>query len=357
MGRGRKGLVGLDIGTSAVRAAEVSVGADSATLHRFGQIALPDGAVRDGEIVDGEAVTAAIKQLWRQVRFSNKRVAIGVANQRLVVRQVELPWLPEKELRKSLAFQVSEFIPMPIEQAVLDFDAPEEFTDDEGRRMLRVLLVAAGKDMVLAAIDAVTRAGLQAVRVDLTPFAILRSLGGGGSALGLDSDGEAIIDVGADVTNIVVHRGGQPRFVRVLMLGGRDLTDAMAERMGVDMADAEAAKLTMQLPAGPATPDTHPAGRALDAAANQWIDELRQSLDYYMSQPGSVRIRRLVLTGGGSQLDGLPQRVATGTRLPVVVASPLSGLQLGRTGLENDQLAQVEARMAVPVGLALGRAS
>jgi len=96
--------VGLDIGTTAVRAAEVSVGGDSATLHRFGQVALPDGAVRDGEIVDGAAVSDAIRQLWKQVRFGSKQVVIGVANQRLVVRQVELPWLPEKELRKSLGF-------------------------------------------------------------------------------------------------------------------------------------------------------------------------------------------------------------------------------------------------------------
>jgi len=138
--------VGLDIGTTAVRAAEVSVGSDSATLHRFGQVALPDGAVRDGEIVDGDAVTEAIKQLWKQVRFNSKQVAIGVSNQRLVVRQVELPWLPTKELRASLGFQVGEYIPMPIEQAVLDFNVVEEFTSDNGRRMLRVLLVAAGKD-------------------------------------------------------------------------------------------------------------------------------------------------------------------------------------------------------------------
>jgi type IV pilus assembly protein PilM len=186
---------------------------------------------------------------------------------------------------------------------------------------------------------------------------MLRALGGGGSALGLDSDGEAIVDIGADITNILVHQGGQPRFVRVLMLGGRDITDAVSERMGVDMPTAENAKLDMSLSSDPTYVDAHPASRALDAAAAQWIDELRQSLDYYVAQPGSVRIRRLVLSGGGSQLEGLPQRVATATRLPVIVASPMSGLKLGKTGLEPEQLALVEARMAVPVGLALGRAS
>jgi type IV pilus assembly protein PilM len=352
-----RGLVGLDIGTSAVRAAEVSVGSDSATLHRFGQVELPDGVVQNGEIVEPAAVTAAIKRLWHQVHFSSKKVVVGVANQRVVVRQVEVPWLPEKELRKSLPYQVGDLIPMPVDQAVLDFDAAEEVIADDGRRMLRVLLVAANKEMVNTVVDVVRGAGLTPVMVDLTPFAVMRSLGGGCSALGLENESEVLVDVGADVTNIVVHQGGAPRFVRVLMLGGRDITDALAERLGVDMVAAEASKLSMNLPVDASFADAHPASRALESAASQWIEELRQSLDYFAAQSGSVRPRRLVLSGGGAQLDGLAQRVATATRLPVIVASPLTGLKLGKTGLSDDELSHFEARMAVPVGLALGRAS
>jgi type IV pilus assembly protein PilM len=343
--RGRRGLVGLDIGTSAVRAAEISVGNDFATLHRFGQVSLPDGAVRDGEIVDPTAVVAALKQLWQKAKFSSRKVAIGVANQRVVVRQVE-----------SLGFQVGEFIPMPVDQAVLDFDAVEEITTDDGRRMLRILLVAANKDMVTTAVDVVSRAGLEAVMVDLTPFAMIRSLGGS-CAFSPGNEGEAIVDLGADVTNIVVHSQGVPRFVRVLMLGGDDLTDAVAERLGVDHQTAESTKVQMKLATDAMFVDAHPGSRALESAASQWIEELRQSLDYYAAQEGSARIRRVVLTGGGSQLEGLPQRLATAIRLPVVLASPLHSLKVGKTGLSSDELTRAEALMSVPVGLALGRAS
>jgi len=355
--RGKHGLVGLDIGTSAVRAAEISVGHDAATLHRFGQVALPDGAVRDGEITDPPAVTAAIRQLWQNVKFSSRRVVIGVANQRVVVRQVDVPWLPEKELRKSLGFQVGEFIPMPIEHAVLDFDAVEEVTSEDGRRMLRILLVAANKDMVMTAVDVVARAGLEAVSVDLTPFAMIRALGGSGTAMGLEAAGEAIVDLGADVTNIVVHHNGVPRFVRVLMLGGRDLTDAVAERLGVDIQTAEATKVQMKLATDATFVDAHPGSRALESAASQWIEEIRQSLDYYAAQSGSVKIRRVILTGGGSQLDGLPQRLATALRLQVIVASPMHTMKMGKPGLSSEEVAGVAGFMTVPVGLALGRAS
>ena len=348
--------MGLDIGTTAVRAAELSVGGGTATLHKFGQVALPPGAVRDGEIVNPDAVTVAVRQLWQTVKFSSKNVVLGVANQRVVVRQVDLPWMPDKELRKSLPFQVGDLIPMPVDEAVLDIHPLEEVVAEDGRRLLRVMLVAAGKEMVRVAVDAVTKAGLHPVAVDLTPFAVLRSLGGGGGVMGLDTESEAIIDVGAHVTNIIVHRNAVPQFVRVLLLGGDDLTDQIAERLGVDAATAEGTKATLSLAADPAHADSHPAQRALEAGAGQWVDEVRQSLEYHVSQTG-IRIRRIVLTGGGSQLGGLAQRLATSCRLPVVVASPLAGLQVGRTGLEPEQLASVQARMAVPVGLALGRAS
>ena len=110
-------VVGLDIGTSGVRAAELTLGKGAATLERFGQVALPEGAVRDGEVVDVAAVAAAVKQLWAQAKFSTKKVVVGVANQKVVVRQVDLPWLPLDELKKSLAYQVQDFIPLPVEQA------------------------------------------------------------------------------------------------------------------------------------------------------------------------------------------------------------------------------------------------
>ena len=160
--------MGLDLGTAGVRAAELRPTKSGTVLERFGQVALPAGAVRDGEVVDPAAVASAVKQLWSQARFASKRVVLGVANQKVVVRQVELPWLPAGELKASLAFQVQDFIPMPVEHAVLDAHPLEEFQGEGGARMLRVLLVAAARDMVGSAVDAVNRAGLAPSMVDLT---------------------------------------------------------------------------------------------------------------------------------------------------------------------------------------------
>ena len=348
-------VVGLDIGTSGVRAAEISAGKSGATLERFGQVALPAGAVRDGEVVDAATVAKAIRQLWAQAKFSTKKVVVGVANQKVVVRQVDLPWLPVNELRKSLAFQVQDFIPMPVEQAILDFHPLEEFTNDNGARMLRVLLVAASRDMVDSALEAVTLAGLQPSLVDLTSFAVLRSQAT--VSAGFSPEAEALVDIGSSVTNIVVHQGGVPRFVRILLMGGGDITDAVAERLGVGSEQAESVKQStgMALVAGSA--DAHPATRAIESVGSAFVEEVRGSLGYYLAQPAAARIDRVVLSGGGSRLGGLVERLQTATRLPVELARPMSVMKLGKTGLTAEQLAYVEPMVTVPVGLALGVAS
>jgi type IV pilus assembly protein PilM len=349
-------VVGLDIGTSGVRAAALTLSKGGVTLERFGQVALPIGAVRDGEVVDAEGVASAIRQLWSQAKFSTKKVVAGVANQKVVVRQVDLPWMPEAELRKALAFQVQDYVPMPVEEAILDFHSLEEFSNDTGDRMLRVLLVAAGRDMVGSAIDAITRAGLQPQMVDLTSFAVLRSLVSLDAAV-RSSSVEALVDIGSQVTNIVVHQNGAPRFVRILMMGGGDITDAVAERLGIPAEQAEVIKQESGMAAGPSSVETTPAGRAIESTASAFIEEIRGSLDYYTAQPGSARIERVVLSGGGSRLVGLAERLTAATRLPVQAARPLSTLKLGKTGLTPEQLAYVEPMVSVPVGLAMGVSS
>jgi type IV pilus assembly protein PilM len=348
--------VGLDIGTTAVRAAELSIGRGGTTLEQFGQVALPLGAVSDGEVIDRAAVTAAIKSLWSQTRFSTKRVVLGVANQKVVVRQVDLPWMEPAELRQALAYQVQDFIPMPVEQAIMDFHPLEEFTNESGGRMLRVLLVAAGREMIAASLEAVQRAGLKPVMVDLTSFAMIRALSDV-SQLGMEGNAEALVDIGARVTNIAVHQGGVPRFVRVLLMGGADITDAVAERMGVPLEQAEGIKQELGIPLTPADRDAHPAGRVLDSGASAFVEEIRGSLDYYLASPSAVPISRVVVSGGASRFGNLIPRLSAATRLPVVAATPLAAMKIGRTKLSAEQLSYIEPLAAVPVGLAMGVAS
>jgi type IV pilus assembly protein PilM len=305
--------VGLDIGTSGVRAAELRLGRSGATLERFGQVALPPGAVRDGEVVDVDAVADAVKQLWAQAKFSTKKVVVGVANQKVVVRQVDLPWLPAKELRQGLAYQVQDYIPMPVEHAILDLHPLEEFTTDDGTRMLRVLLVAASRTWS-ATPAGHHQAGLTPTMVDLTSFAVLRSQVT--SSAGFAVEAEALVDIGASVTNIVIHQGGVPRFVRILLMGGGDITDAVAERLGLSTDQAESIKQHTGLSLVSSQAESHPAiaPSSRPAAPSSRRSAARSTTTW--PSPAQRGSAGSCLSGGGSRLAGLVERLTAATRLP-----------------------------------------
>ncbi len=341
--------IGLDIGTSAVRAAHVSSARGGYSLQTFGQVALPAGAVVDGEIIDAGAVSEAVAQLWKRAKLRSKRAVVGVANQRVVVRQVDLPYLEEKEFRSSLAFQVADHIPMPVEAAQLDFEILDEYLTDNNDRMMRVLLMAASTDMVQSFIDAISAAGLEPAGVDLTPFAVARAVSPAARGEAGLPGAEAIIDIGAGVTNVVVHRNAEPRFVRILLVGGNAATDALASASGVTFDEAEAIKL--DLGRGVGSPETL---RVLNERVQDLVDEIRGSIDYYLSQEDSDQIVSYVVTGGGALTPGLVQQLESSLGMPLRRAMPLAELDVGKSGLTADQVAQVQPIAAAAVGLGMG---
>lgn len=342
-------VIGLDIGTSAVRASQVSMGRGSPSLLSFGQIALPPGIVVDGEIRDQGAVSEAVAQLMKRTKMRGRRAVLGVANQRVVVRQVDLPFLDEKEFRSSLEFQVADHIPMPVDAAELDYQILGDFMTDTGDHMMRVLLVAAATDMVESFIGTITSAGMEPAGVDLTPFAVARAVSPAARGETGTSGPEAIIDVGAGVTTIFVHHNGQPQFVRILLVGGDDATNALANDLRISFEEAEAVKL--DLGRGVGSPE---AQRLLQGRVASLVEEIRGSLDYFVSQEGSEPVSSIVMTGGGSLTPGLVASVEQTARVQVRRATPLSQMSFGKSGLTQDQVNQVDPVAAAAVGLAMG---
>lgn len=337
--------VGLDIGTHAVHVSEVAVArGGSRRLVNFGVAELPANAVRDGEVVDDEAVAGTIRTLMAATGIKTRDVVLGVANQRVFVRQVDLPWMAPAELRSSLEFQVQEHLPIPVEEAELDFFVLDEPVVDDEKRS-RLLLVGAQRDMVQAHVDAVEKAGYHPSVIDLNALALLRTLR---STTPIVSDSsEVLIDIGAGVTNIVIHEGGVPRFARTLILGGDDLTRAVVDELDVSAEEA----VDLKHRAGFDAPGQ--AGHAIKRRADRFLDEIRGSLDYYRTQ-GGAQLTQVLLCGGGSLLLGLAERMEAELRLPVAVGSPLSGLDVGDTALDAAQLRAVEPMLATSIGLALG---
>ncbi|MCX6459731.1 MAG: type IV pilus assembly protein PilM [Actinobacteria bacterium] len=344
-----KSAIGVNISTTCVRAAEISIHGGVLRLDRFGQVPLPVGSVIDGEVIDTHAVASALKQLWKAAHFRSRKVILGVSNQRVLVRQAELPVMDEAERRSSLRFQVADLVPMGVDEAVLDFIPMEEF-DRGAMRMHRGLLVAAAQDTVLGAIAAASEAGLETIQVDLTPFAVLRSVALDGRH-GRQGTAEAVVDIGARVTNIVVHENGVPRFVRVLMMGGDTITETLVDKAGLKPSEASAVTMNPQTVT---SVDATLVQRVLAQALGALVDEVRSSVDYYRASSTGGALSRLVLTGGASRLPQMAERMAATMNVTVVPGTPFAGLDTSKSALTEEQLRYVEPMASVPVGLALG---
>ena len=346
-------VVGLDIGTFAVRAAELNLGSGAPTLTRFGQVALPPGAVRDGEVIDSEAVGAAIRRLWREGGFRGRDVVLGVANQRVIVRPAELPLMSEADLTTALQFEAQELIPIPVEEAILDFQILDQVAAPDGEPRMRILLAAAQRDMVRAHLAGVDRAGLNTSVVDPVPFALVRALSplSGDEQLGAV---EGIVCIGAGVTNVVVHEGGVARFVRIQLSGGDDLTEAIARELDVDLDHAE--DLKRRAASGGGGTQELAAGRVVADRMSAIVEEIRGSLEYYQAQPDALPLRRVLITGGASRTAGLVERLQQQLFMPVEVAHPLQALNIADVGLSEAQLAEAEPLMTVAIGLGLAGA-
>ena len=347
-----RSVIGLDVGTAAVRAAEVVFGRGEPALVRFAQVALEPGLVVAGEVVDSAAVGAAIKRLWREGGFKSKRVVTGVAGQRVVARTTELPAMPHDELRSSLPFQVQELIPIPMEEAILDYQTLESITAEDGTERLRVLVVATHRDVVRSLLAAVEAAELQATRVDLIPFALIRALHREEFAeLEEGADGataEAIVDLGGGVTNVVVHEHGIPQFIRTLATGGVELTEAIATDLEVEFTEAEALKRRVDDES-----DAVQARQVLRAALAPLLEEVRTSLDFWQAQQPDAELRRILITGGATRVEDLAHRLELSIGSTVEQADPFARVDASALDLDPAAMEAAAAVATVAVGLAL----
>lgn len=349
--------VGLDIGTSAVRAAVVQTGKNAPILRKYGQVALPEGAVLGGEIADEAVVRDAIVQLWKQAKLPKKNVVVGIANQRVIVRRVDLPLMSEEELAESLPYQAQEFIPIPIEEAILDFVPLEEFTTPSNEPMMSVLVVAAQKGMAEDVVRVAGNAGLKVVAVDLQAFALVRAIYGG--ELNLEEGIDVVVNVGAALTQVAVVKTGTVRFLRIVPMGGHDFTTALQDSLatGPDAAESHKRRVGVALegdaPAGESDDDK--ARAALTEQADLLIEEIRGSVDFFLSQAPETAINKLLVSGNGARLPHLAARLGRTLGVPVEPIRLLEGerMQVGKTGLSEAEFMEAQPVLPVAVGLAL----
>jgi type IV pilus assembly protein PilM len=341
-------VVGLDIGSASVRGVEVH-GYDGGkpSIVRSAQVPLPEGAVRRGEVVEVATVSTALRRLWSTGGFKTKDVVLGMGGSRVFARDFVVPRGSYAEIRESLPFLVQDILPVPVADAILDF-YPIAEQEGETSPMIAGLLVAATTDAVTANVSAAINAGLRPVHVDLIPFAVSRAISPVRSARGRD----VLVSIGANTTNVVVVHDGVPHYVRMILNGGDDVTRAIATRLQWAPEQAEAAKRAVGMGGAMMRAEDRPVLEIVYEVVGELLTNIRTTLSYYAAAKPNAPVQRVLLSGGGAQLIGLPNALSELVGLPVAAADPLASVPTARAarGASREQ----QDAYTTAFGLALG---
>lgn len=348
-GRGQR-LVGLTIGASQLAAACVANDA-VAEVQQVARSPLASGTVVGGELRDPEALAESLRSFFATNKLPRKNVRLGIASPRIGVRIFDIAaTVDDKQLRNAVHFRAQEALPIPLDEAVLDYRVLGETVGDDGELLKRVLLVVAHRELVERYVAACRKAGLTLSGIDLEAFALLRSLAPPG-----ERDGSALVALalGHERTTLAVSDGRICEFTRVLEWGGWTLNVALARVLDSAPSEVESLKRQLTLEGGPAPEGLTPeqATAALDAvrrSVETLARELVSSLQFYQGQPGSLGIGEIVITGGTAQLAGLAGELERLTGVRVRVGNPLGRVKVGKQ-VED---AEVGA-LAVAIGLGI----
>jgi type IV pilus assembly protein PilM len=340
-----KSVVGLDIGSSAVKAVELRGSAKSYRVAAIASEPIPPESIVDGAIVDSGAVADAIRRLFASKGFKTKEVAASLSGNAVIVKKISLPIMTAQELAESIAWEAEQYIPFDIQDVNLDYQVIDSGSD--GRSTMDVLLVAAKKDKIADYTNVITDAGRQAVVIDVDAFALQNAFE---ANYGAGPEIVVLLNAGASATNVNIVSNGQSLFTRDVSIGGNAYTEAVQRELNLSFASAEAAKKGTAVE-GHTFEDVKPV---LHAVTDNLLLEIQKTFDFFKATAASDRIDRIVLSGGASVVDGFAQSIAERFNIPVEPFDPFR--QVVMDGIALDEIAALTATAGVAVGLALRKA-
>ena len=375
-GIGRSGTIGVDIDRGSIKAVQLQSSGVGYVLQHVGYHRLPPGVIVEGEVADQNLLAAEIREFWDSHAFKGRSITFGVSNQKVVVRLLDFPHMRPEDLQGAISFEAQDHIPMPLDEAVLDYVVlgPREERAD----LDRVLVVAAQREMISRYTSAVRAGGLRPEGVDVKALSLTRStlpdpfFGEDGAVL--------LLDVGAEITNLVVADRGNPVLTRFVPVGLGDFVAAVVELADLPEDEAERQALDPRVNLGDGhveegrpqeqaegedgevqrveAEDFDPAlvydvRRGLEGAAQTLADEVQRSIEHHRSQEAARDVSRVLISGEAALIPGLDVYLGDLLGVPTSRGKPVDKLSANRSNIEDGQLRAMEPVLAVAFGLAM----
>ncbi len=344
-----KSLIGLDIGSSAVKAVELRPAGKSFKVVAFGSEPIPPDSIVDGAIIDGSSVADAIRRLFEHRKIKTKDVAASLSGNAVIVKKITLPQMTEAELAESIYWEAEQYIPFDIQDVNLDYkilDAGVAAGDQKGT--MDVLLVAAKKEKIADYTGVIAQAGRTAVAVDVDAFALQNAYQ---ANYGIEPGRVVVLlNIGASATNINIIHGDQSVFTRDISSGGNAYTEALQKELNLPFESADALKRGEAVEGA----NYEEARHVLRAVSENVMLEIQKTFDFFKATTSADKIDRIVVSGGGSRVEGFFEQLRERFEAPIEAFDPFHSISFDsrKFGVEA---ADVAPTVAVAVGLALRR--
>ena len=347
--RKSKAVVGLDIGSSAVKAVELRPAGKGYKVVAFGSEPVPPDSIVDGAIIDGGAVADAIRRLFENRRFKTKDVAASLSGSAVIVKKITLPVMTEAELAESIYWEAEQYIPFDIQDVNLDHQILAQGIGADSKGTMDVLLVAAKKEKIADYTGVITQAGRVPVIMDVDAFALQNAYE---VNYGGDTGVVVLMNVGASATNINILSGDQSLFTRDISIGGNAYTEAVQKELNLAFDSAEQLKKGRPVD-GATVEEVRPV---LHAMTENVLLEIQKTFDFFKATAVSDRIDRILLSGGASRVDGFARALEERFGAPVEAFDPFRKIEFEPEKLGIDDPEGLVPTAAVAVGLALRKA-
>ena len=342
---GKKNLVGLDIGSSSIKAVELQRKGGTLQLVNLGFENLQPDTVVDGQIMELNNVANVITSIFAEHQIKTSRIAAGVSGHSVIVKNIVLPQMSEDELQESFSWHAEEHIPFDISEVNLDYQVTSSSAD-----ALNVLMAACKSDKIANMKQAIQLAGKQPVVIDVDTFALqncyeLNYQPKAGEVV-------ALLNIGSSTMNINILNGTRSVFARDASVGGSQYTSLLQKELGLTFEQAEAVKRGQMLPEGIEPRAIEPI---LETVSDILALEIQKTMDFYRAtaEDGESAVQKFLISGGGSKLSGLMEYLANRFEIPVEVFDPFRQIRVDARSFDPDYMRDVVPEMAIAVGLAL----
>lgn len=334
-------FVGIDIGTSTVKIAEVYFEKKKLVLRNAVLEALPADMIEDGYISDTQALAQLLERITAKNGIKTQEAVVAVTGRSIFIREVAFPNMTEAELREAIKWDMEKYVPFAPGSYYYDFSIVGKGENDSE---MKVLLVAAPQDLVNTIVSTVRTAGLKTMAVDIEPLAIYRTLS--------QAENSVVVDLGSEAAQVIVFQNGSPTVTRAIPINGRRFTETIMRVLELEKGEAESLKQRQHNLLKFSDEDSSVLQSELAALVSELAREIRRTLEYFQMQNKYAVADKIFLSGGAARLDNLAQHLEAELDLPVTVINPTAKLAVPPS-FDPAQWQEIAPQFSVAIGLAL----